>query len=175
MRTLIAVGLMASAATLTIGAARSDLAIPRTIAEAEADGRAFSRAGSVGLDADVVGTAERKCVEPTSAAARGQLAMATQSGEMVIGGTIQLPGFAGTMQSGSKIWWAPLHGPAGTLRVRGARIDGSADTVRLEFTSVGRNAGGSFYPTNVHVPSTGHWMFVATSGRDWGCFLFRVG
>jgi hypothetical protein len=174
MRRFVAVVVIATAAVVTGATAPSDLPIPRTVAEAEADGKSFLRADSVGLYAQATGTANRKCVEPFLPAPRGPMGPATQSGEILIGGTTQIPGPAGAMRSGAKIWWMPLHGANGALHIRGSRLASPTDTVRLTFTTIGHTGGGSMYPTNLHVPSKGLWMFVATSGRDWGCFLLSV-
>jgi hypothetical protein len=164
------------------------------IQEAEAQGAAFPReAAPASLPSgfsDVEGTGERKCVAFPDGAVLSQNAMANsrRSGEFVVGGEI-IQGLKAGM--GAKVFWVPLHDPASrnaTLIVRSVRLDSPSITSHFVTNkyafpmkeqrypikdSVADREHG-FYPSGFSLPSAGRWLFVATSGPDWGCFIVTV-
>ena len=99
-----------------------------------------------------------------------------RSGEFIIGGNI---GGAAAWHDAVKIWWAPMHpDKRNQLVVRGASLTIPGDTVR--YVSSNWAVGGpppydltrpNFYASGFWFPATGRWLVIATSGRDWGCFI----
>ena len=155
---------------------------PKSVIEAERAGTAHPRSeppaflGPGFERGGAEGSSERRCVEfPVGVEPANR-----RSGEIIVGGSI------GALKSGQpgKVWWTPLHDPAGpksTLIVRGARTD-TADKTSL-FTSkdyawplVGwtpdREHG--FFPSGYSLPEPGRWLLTVTSGNDWGCFIVTV-
>lgn len=157
--------------------------IPSSTAAAEVEGAAFPKHAappSVAPDfaRPFTGTAERKCVTPSAEGndAGGQL----RSGEFIVRGR-----FAGRFgpraQTGSKIFWLPLHDPLdypNALLIRAGRIGHPEDGFRQAIADWGypgrghEHEGG--FPSVVTFPSAGTWVVIATSGNDWGCFIMTV-
>jgi membrane-bound metal-dependent hydrolase YbcI (DUF457 family) len=99
------------------------------------------------------------------------------------------------IRGGGTLWWRttqPSVGPSDTLSVRAIRLD-RALPPGAERTSSGRahlrrvsRSGDtlvftlnerrrqSAFRSDVRVPTPGRWLFIATMGGDWGCFIFRV-
>jgi hypothetical protein len=156
-----------------------------TVAAAEKEGAAFPRTSAPRVlptsfsGRPSSGTADRRCVTPSSA----ELLMAplsVRAGDFVIGGEL---GGAARLVAGrpGKIWWAPLHDPfefSAKLLVRGARI-GSADTMRFVQSDYAwpakRPKTESFFASGLLIPAPGVWLLVATAGNDWGCIILTVG
>ena len=181
MRIFSVLLLLAAAATVS---ARQDspskTTAPDSVGAAEKEGTTHPRGAppaSLGPSFEPggnEGTAERKCVEfPVGIQPANR-----RSGEIIVGGSI------GALKAGEegKVWWAPLHDPAGaksTLVVRSARLD-AANKTSL-FTSKDYAwpiaPGGrehAFFPSGFGLPESGHWLLTATSGDDWGCFIVTV-
>lgn len=147
-----------------------------TIAQIEADGRAFPRDDSVHVAREYVttaGTSLRECVQmpPDTVVAR-------RSGEFVVGGMMDL-----ATGRRAKVWWKPLNSSVQMqLLVRGRRLGLPADTLRFESADVTGTRDSRtlewipeimFFPSGFSLPSPGTWVVVATSGRNWGCFVFQ--
>ena len=172
-------------AWLTIAGERSSFArysadsVSRIIAATEASGRAFPGAGTA--------TSTRRCVE---AAGRN-----AESGDVSAGSW----DFYRTSwrQGGGKLWWRvarPLTGSdSATLIVRAIRLDrplpagaeSNSRSTRIRLRPVSRQGdtlvftltepkATSGFPSGVRVPTPGRWMFIATMGDNWGCFLYRL-
>lgn len=157
--------------------------IPSSIAAAEAEGAAFPQhAAPPNVAPDFArtfaGTAARKCVAPSATGddTGGQV----RSGEFIVRGR-----FAGRFgpraQTGSKIYWIPMHNPLdypNALLIRGNRIGHPDDAFRLavaDWAYPGRgyeHEGG--FPSVVTFSAPGTWVVVATAGNDWGCFVMTV-
>lgn len=148
--------------------------IATRVALAEAEGRAWPRTmapSSQPLRAEtrfLHGPAPRSCV---GAFSRGPL----RSGEFEIGG--QIGGDAVlTGATTAKVWWVPQHPSRGEpLILRAARLDAPADTFRIaieSWASAGPD-GHWFYSSGTPLPRAGRWLFVATAGPDWGCFVLE--
>ncbi len=73
-----------------------------------------------------------------------------------------------------RVWWIPMHPATGeTLVVRGTLLGSRSDTVRFTMPEWSRGLpdGEFYYLTRFVWPKAGHWLVVATSGADWGCFV----
>jgi hypothetical protein len=103
-----------------------------------------------------------------------------RSGEFVIGGQIATP-----PGRPAKAWWKPLVSTMDmTLLLRGRRLGGTpADTLRFETAEVVAPlhsetlepyADEAAFPAGNFFPSAGTWVVVATSRRNWGCFVISV-
>ncbi len=59
------------------------------------------------------------------------------------------------------------------LVVRGVLLGSPSDTVRFTLAEWSRGLpdGEFYYVSHFAWPKTGHWLVVATSGSDWGCFI----
>lgn len=77
----------------------------------------------------------------------------------------------------NKVAWGPSENSREmTLRVRG-RLFGESASFDLTSTSLGRALDEDrsfFFPSGTTFPKAGEWVVVATSGRNWGCFVFHV-
>jgi hypothetical protein len=157
---------------------------------------ASERASLAGYSADSIrrviaaaeaGKAGRRCVEP-----QGSIAL---SGDVSAGSwTFYRHSW---VRGAGKLWWRvarPSTDPSDTtLRVRAVLLDrplpagaesGSRST-RINLRPVERQGdtlvfslhgpkGTTDFPSGVRVPSPGRWMFIATMGDNWGCFLYRL-
>jgi len=150
----------------------------------EAEGASFSRLPAAvrappTFAAIQKGTPERKCVIGSE---KGPV----RSGEFVIGGQLGVP-LPLTHGKAGKIWWSPLMNapdmPA--LIVRGRSVSSIESTMRFTTSSVAYPTTRGeplppvalrdyFFPSGFEVPSAGRWIFVATSGANWGCFILDV-
>lgn len=166
------------------GQARSpeSAAYPATVRAAELEGSTFPRGEAVpspgpGFDEkETEGTANRICVEFPD----GIGIASRRSGEIIVGAEI------GALTAGKegKVWWAPLHDPAGkktTLLVRSSRLDRPEVTSRFTSTDYAFPMSGwtvirdhGFFPSAFGLPSSGKWLLTVTSGNDWGCFIVTV-
>jgi hypothetical protein len=153
--------------------------VRRIIAAAEASGLAFPGGEKA--------TSPRRCVE---AEGRGVTSGDVSAGSWKFYRTSWL-------QGGGKLWWyvaRPFRGsdsarliiravrldrplPAGaerdsrSTRIRLRPVSRRGDT--LVFTLTEPKATSSF-PSGVRVPTPGRWMFIASMGDNWGCFLYRL-
>jgi hypothetical protein len=172
------------------------LPVPRTIAAAEAEGRAFPRGGALDPARAALQTARGSTDRACPAVPYGPEMRQIRTGDFTIGAQI------GMLTAGrpGKIWWNPAHDPSfggNGLLVRAALLGASAlagDTVRLSelgygWPSLGPSPTGAqpqggapeptvikqaFFPSSVALPKPGIWLVVATSGSDWGCLLLDV-
>lgn len=152
----------------------------RDIASAEAEGASYPRGradlGQLGQDVGDAGTIERKCVDTREAGS-------VRSGDILAG---PFSMFKTAWQQGrTKIWWMPQdfnvgacpgmwQACAGTeLIVRATKLDHPEERTVQRFWDHARSSQTStyFFPTGASLPSAGRWMIVATTGRNWGCFL----
>jgi hypothetical protein len=165
------------------------------IAAANAQGAAHPRprgpvAKAYGYDLELPGsTADRRCVSVDNITAG-------RSGEIVSGA------WAGTRLSYTqrwtrgigKLWWKALydlypsaepHRPASSpILVRALRLDRQlapgVESRSGEQSFVERRGDTLVFmaspagTSGIRVPTPGRWMFIATSGPNWGCFLYRV-
>jgi hypothetical protein len=110
------------------------------------------------------GTSQRRCVNTDGA-------RDIRSGEFVTGP------FDGFTTQGGKVYWIPLHTPGwkASLLIRGTDLDAPANHFGRRYSGVSGPGPGydKFYPTNLPI-SEGRWMLVATSAKDWGCFLVTM-
>lgn len=154
----------------------ADLAIPLSVAAAEAEGDAYSRGQTpdprraARLD-KYAGSAARRCLRA------GRSGEALRSGDFAIGRGITM------MQAGipTKVFWIPLHDPSGAaLHLRATRLsagESPPDTLRRTLVNVattGERTTTAFYPGAFKLPRPGEWLVVATSGPDWACVLVTV-
>jgi hypothetical protein len=83
-----------------------------------------------------------------------------------------------------KVWWAPLHYAADMppLVVRGRNSTTPGDTVWYTTSNVAWPVTPGaprvppaerkyFFPSGITLPTAGHWVLIATSGSNWGCFI----
>lgn len=159
--------------------------IPTTVAEAEAEGAAYSRDPAPAVlpaaYEEFTGSIEQRCVSAADDTTRGvswRAATSRRSGEMILRGRAPIAG-----PPGNKMLWMPLHDPGrnpATLLLRGTRLDHPSDTIRLTDSPArgpARQLGhpDSFgFPTSVVFPTAGRWLVAASTGHDWGCFLIDV-
>lgn len=129
------------------------------VSAAEAEGARYPR---------VLGdSTRRRCIPAT-----GQV---TQSAEFESRGwanyaTIWYGGY------GKLTWWPKFPQPTDSLTVRIVSAVGAADTTVFKFAGPVRSGGdGSYmYPSGVRPPRPGPWLFLATAGPNWGCFLYLL-
>jgi hypothetical protein len=166
------------------------VALPRTIAAAEAEARTYPRADPDGTTAAsfsaVPGSPARTCVDvgpflastadqnlPTPGGTGG--AAGIRSGEFVAGPFGNFVAQESRARQEDKLWWVPLHRRAMPgLTVRAVPLDEPADGQIFTVNLVAWNADGQFYPSGIALPQAGRWMLIATSGPDWGCFVLRL-
>lgn len=125
------------------------------------------------------GSSERRCVEGTGV---GPI----RSGEFVIGGQL---GGSRMMTAGrqGKVWWAPLNHSRDMppLVVRGRNLASPGDTVHYTTPNVAHPVTPGapaipearrdyFFPSGIILPTRGRWLVIATSGRNWGCFIISA-
>ena len=115
------------------------------------------------------GTSERRCVEvPTPGPVRS--------------GEFRLTYMPVRPQAGRphKIAWSPTDGsPSMSLQVRGRLVSDSESALALRTSRIARTTGADddtwyFFPSMIEFPASGEWVVVATSGANWGCFIFDV-
>lgn len=150
-----------------------------TVAAAEAVGAEFARP-DVAPDLpplwdEPLGSSERVCVDVTR-----EMTM-VRSGEIVIGGflsQLQAPG-------PNKVWWKPLNGSLNmTIDITSRSLDGKEGDVAFEIGAPSAPYTNdrppqpipeeAFFPGGAYFPSAGRWIAVASSGDNWGCFVFHV-
>lgn len=168
--------------------AAAQMGIPRSVAAAEAEGAVFPRGGtpahvSPEFARPLSGTAERRCVAPTTAELGDPSSdLPLRSGEFLVRG-----GWAGEhgglmATRPNKFSWLSLHNPLDSpnaLLIRAARAGHPDDEVIREATAywgypgAGREHEGAFM-SGITFPKAGTWLVIVTAGNDWGCFLFRV-
>ena len=151
--------------------------ISPTITEAEARGEASRFGRCVTLfqlrrsSRWMSASAERRCADVGAAAS-------ARSGDFVVGGFSHYRA-SWFRQGYGKLAWNTVAGPLSNppaLIVRISRIDAPGESRVFEVVPlISRPAGRLvFYPSGIHVPSVGRWMFVATAGDSWGCFLYDL-
>ena len=177
MRTLSCVALIAVIGAVTAQNSATTQPIPNgsneaaIVAAAEAEGQHYPDGGKLKA---------RQCVISHETGP-------SISGEFTIGGNL---GGSQSLHAGriGKIWWSPLTKSERMppLVVRGRDLSTLTDTVR--FTSptisfpVGPVAAAApppsqrqyFFPSGFSVPRAGRWLVIATSGKNWGCFILTV-
>ncbi len=166
------------------GAAAQEFVLPATdaVASAEAFGASHPRSAAADnldvpswWDAEPEGSRDRVCVDVTRDMG------VVRSGEIVIGG------FLFRLQAGrqTKLWWKPLDSSLDmTLELVSRSLDGVEGQVAFDIgpvTSTYTNdrppqpiPEEAFFPGGVEFPAPGRWITVATSGDNWGCFVFEV-
>jgi hypothetical protein len=125
--------------------------------------------------ATLIGTQARVCVRVPA-----ERQTVVRSGEFVVGG--YLPEI--THRRRTKFFWRPVNSALGMrLLVRGRRLGVPTDTARFESVemvaplhsgTLEPYADEAVFPAGIELPSAGTWVVVATSGRNWGCFVIRV-
>jgi hypothetical protein len=161
-------------------AAQPKDSVPSSIAEAEAEGARWPRAvanNETPATTGVVGSSERRCMNVDHV-------NIARSGDFVAG---PFQFYYSTWSGGyGKLWWQPAwvsRTDTATLTVRVARLDAHVDAAIFaqSFLTHGTPRGEhtrlspDFYPSGIHVPSTGRWLLVATAGPNWGCYVLTVG
>jgi len=157
--------------------------IPRSIDEAEAQGRRYPRSSAPAnfnpsARARAI-TSERRCV-------RADTARDSRSGDFYTGnfrGWTEL--WRSGMRPAPKMWWhsayRPLHVPTQfTLRV--ARIDTvgpafvfvSDTTVTRRIAHDYQQYGYTWVTNEINLPTPGTWLFIATAPEAWGCFVVAL-
>ena len=168
-----------------------------TIAAIETEGAAFPRDSvlpsfpryewteemerDIGPAPSIYGGSERECVDvPTEPTVGGLVRIPpVRSGEFVVSGAP-----APVEGRRSKLVWTPMSASMDmTLLLRGRRLGFPADTLRREITDVIARlhsethepyADEAAFPSGIALPAAGVWVVVATSRRNWGCFVFTV-
>jgi hypothetical protein len=174
-------GVMVILLCVALHTAASQLAIPVTVAQADAEAAAYSRADTASAPQTFfarpsAGTSARRCVDSRSAEDR-QATGSLRSGEMIVRG--RWNDSAG-LHAGreDKFLWLPLHGSAdfkAPLVIRADRVGEPADSLRLTIARLARGGRHMYgYPSLVAFPTPGRWLVVATAGSDWGCFILDV-
>jgi hypothetical protein len=181
---LIAIIGVPPACEAQLARASANDSVARTIAEAEAQGRAYprtERAPTFPAAVDTlahIGTAQRVCVDAGTA-------NVVRSGEFYAGP------FAGysenwhTISNWYKLWWQPAHLPDADvpfgLTVRIALLDSVSETYVMRTTSQIMPAAQlammnhtPFFGSEIHLPHTGRWLMVASTGANWGCFVYML-
>jgi hypothetical protein len=121
---------------------------------------------------EIPGTADRRC---TAVPRQGPV----RSGDFAI-----WYGSLSDVQSGreNKVAWAPTENSREmALTVRAQLIGDPSASVSLEH-GLGRpyrpgeppREDEWFFPSGISFSKPGEWVVVATSGRNWGCFVFQV-
>jgi hypothetical protein len=83
------------------------------------------------------------------------------------------------------VWWKPIDGSRDmTIDITSRSLDGHKGQVDFELgpaTTTYTNdrppqpiPEDAFFPGGARFPAPGRWIAVATSGDDWGCFVFHV-
>jgi hypothetical protein len=173
---------MLPAQLLVARAAQPADSVPSSISVAEAEGSRWPRAArnngaSPAPGITVGGTSERKCVDVD----RVNVA---RSGDFVAGPFQRYNEI--WSQGYGKLWWEPavLSGrDTLPLTVRVTRLDapGTAAVFSQPFLAHGvappsnTRTSPDFYPSGIHVATAGRWLFVATAGPNWGCYVLTVG
>lgn len=180
---IVGVGLL-TAVLASSGLAGQEVVLPEhdAVAAAEGHGATYPRPGAVGeldvpswWDGEPTGSRDRVCVEVTR-----EMTM-VRSGEMVIGG--RLSGLRAGERT--KLWWKPLDSSLDmTLELVSRSLDGVEGQVAFDVgpvTSTYTNdrppqpiPEEASFPGAVEFPAPGRWITVATSGDNWGCFIFDV-
>ena len=170
--------------TLVFGVAEASVAqnSPATIAAAESEGASYPRAPMPGtvswaFNKPFGGTSERRCVAvpPDAPTPGGSL----RSGDFIIRSGL-LSSVWPQANGNYKVLWLPLHTPPdirATLLLRATRIGQPADSIRTRIPAAGipgAPSSAAGFPSGVSFPEAGEWVVVATTGSDWGCFLFRI-
>jgi hypothetical protein len=144
-------------------------AVPLTIAAAEEMGAHWAKPEApVATIPSDAGTTNRTCTEAS--------ANSMHSGELVsMGWSI----YDQVWRSGyGKIMWRPTaagNAQSDTLTVRTVRLDVPSTPWIFKIPPTpSPKAPGFIYPSGIRLPSTGKWMFIATSGQNWGCFIYTM-
>jgi len=160
--------------TVPIPDARTAL-IATTVARAEAEGKKWPSVSVPSTQPEHSGTrvlfgdAPRTCVGAFSI---GPL----RSGELLVGGEIGGADAVKGSVRAAKVWWMPKYPVRNdSLVVRAALLGSPSDTMRIVMTTWAWSSqkGPWFYPSATRLPKTGRWLVVATSGPNWGCFVFE--
>jgi len=121
------------------------------------------------LEVPGAGTSERRCVEvPAQGPVRS--------------GDFRLTYMPIRPQAGRphKIAWSPTDdSPSMSLQVRGRLVSDPESSLALRTSRTARTTGADddtwyFFPSMTEFPESGEWVVVATSGANWGCFIFDV-
>jgi hypothetical protein len=150
--------------------------VPRSIVEAEYQGARYPAAGVPNnprrsWDSLAGGTRERRCVDVDNVSV-------AQSGDFIAGpfalyNPVWRTGYGKLIWQSFQVSQPWRSNPL--LTVRAARIDPSGETRVFDGLSISTNGTGTlFYPTGVHLPTSGRWLMVATAGNNWGCFVITV-
>lgn len=155
---------------------------PSVAQSVESDAKPIARAGSD----------DRRCV----AVARAP----TRSGEFVVSGDFvahdgtEMGGLPSAWRSEGgvsakrplRIWWSPAHNAADMppLLIRARALAKDGDTLRILDSAIvhppnpgppPRTPKGPFeFLSGIEFPTSGRWILIATSGANWGCFVFDV-
>lgn len=141
------------------------------------------RVGAQETYADAIAAAEREGARhPRSAASAATPRRCTLVTRQVeASGDFESRGwanYAAVWYSGAaKLTWWPTHPRVGdTLTVRVISAEHDNDTTAF-FVGGPVRSGGSdayLYPSSVRPARPGAWLFVATAGKNWGCFLYTL-
>lgn len=169
--------LIISQPSTTGRAARASDVMPRTVAEAEAEGRTWPQDSVAAsgpsqlIDGEFPGTPERRCVD-------------VDQGGWLRSGDFEGGKFRGWLQQ--ELFWTPhrlrygARGEVPVFSLRMVRLDAQAPARVLEKDRSARSANvpvekeKRFYITRLELPSPGKWMLVVTAGPHWGCFIETV-
>ena len=125
-------------------------------------------------EVEFVGSSDRRCVTmpPDGPVRSGDFGLAFWG----------FPFEAGKYQ---KISWTPVGDYRDmAVYIRGRMVSDPESVVERRSSQLGRsvrteNTGGEdrtwFFPAGLAFPAAGEWVVVATSGANWGCFVFTVG
>jgi glucose/arabinose dehydrogenase len=127
---------------------------------AEREGAAVSRADGQ--------SSVRRCVD-------GNVDDNSQSGDFVVGGLSLYNAL--WHQGGGKLVWKPAHPVIGEpLLVRATSLDDQLAPVEVRVASMTGSVADNtaIYTSDIRLPRAGNWMLTATSGTNWGCFLYTL-
>jgi hypothetical protein len=159
----------------SVGLSILAVAIParaqRTRASADSDSGAMRQFAQAIADAEAEGARH-----PRTANDETSRRCAVVQSQVMQSGNFESRGWANYATRGyGKLTWWPAYAHAGdTLTVRVISATGRSDTTLFRFGGPVRNygTGNMMYPSAVRPPPPGAWLFLATAGPNWGCFLY---
>jgi len=129
-----------------------------TVAEAEVEGAAYPAASGVDPKA-------RKCVDADAAATKEITASDFRVDMLPV--TARFVNFYDPSKPAAVVRLWPKQATSEGLIVRLSRLDGAADDVVWKEAEL---MSGVAYRPGGYLPN-GRWLFVATAGSNWGCFI----
>lgn len=115
----------------------------------------------------VMSSTVRRCVDATDSDV-------VSSGEMEVHGFSHYPEIW-RRGYGKLSWWPARPALGDSLVVRIQRLGDSTAVVAFRSRHPTRTGRGDLiYPSGIHLPTPGDWLFIATAGTNWGCFAITL-